>query len=345
MIVSTILLILKILLIIILSILGLLLFIVLLILLWPFCYKLSLNKADGINVSLNISFFFHFISVWAIYDKNFNIKAKLLGITIFDKSKRKKEAESDSDNLDDFDSFEEYTAGDNSNNDKDDINKNDINKNDINKDNIEIDSNDNGEFQVEKSAQLLDKLKDKERDKELNKESDNNSDNVEKKSIFDKIEDFIDCAFAKIENFSGKIISFIENFSDNTSEKINKIEDTINYYNRLLNSKGSEKVIEFLKKKIIQLLKSIKPRKGRINLIYGSEDPCKVGKVFEIYSLLSPFLPKKSKLTADFERNVFEFDSWLKGYLCLGYIGIIALEVLLNKKLKKFIKLLKREEN
>ena len=100
----------------------------------------------------------------------------------------------------------------------------------------------------------------------------------------------------------------------------------------------------FLKEKIIKLLKHICPRKCKIDFDYSSEDPDKAGKMWEIYGIVMPFLPGKNRINIGFDEEVLRFKIMVKGRIFLGYVGLIGLQILLNKKVKKFIKLLKRED-
>ena len=64
----------------------------------------------------------------------------------------------------------------------------------------------------------------------------------------------------------------------------------------------------------------------------------------EYYGLLYPVLPKRTKVTSDFTDDYLHFQIKIKGRFLLGYLIYHILKVVLNKKVKKFIKLVKREE-
>ena len=66
--------------------------------------------------------------------------------------------------------------------------------------------------------------------------------------------------------------------------------------------------------------------------------------MWEIYGIVMPFLPGKNRINIGFDEEVLRFKIMVKGRIFLGYIGLIGLQILFNKKVKKFIKLLKRED-
>lgn len=347
--ISTILLILKILLIILLSILGFVLLIVLLVLFCPFRYRIYTEKKTGFLASVKVSFLLSFVSVFVIYSKGINIKAKVLGITVFDKLKKDAKNKAKDNTKQDLDSFDDIDLSEDSLDDSSLNLDNSIEsvpeeKMEVNEKTSEIDFKEEakedfsgGDTGKESLSEYIE-INNTENNENCSKESDN------KKSLFEKISEFWQKIISSVENFFYKAADFVENFSENTEEKINKIADTYNYYDRLLHSKGTEKVIEFLKKRLIRIFKAILPRRGRVNVMYGSEDPAKVGKMFELYGLVSAFLPKKSSFKASFEEEILEFDCTIKGRIFLFIFAITGLEILFNKRLKRFIKLLKREE-
>lgn len=352
MMISTILLILKIIGIVLLSIIGFLLFLILLILFWPYHYSIKGSKYESLYAGFNLSFFFHFISAWVLYDKEFNIIVKILGIPLFDYKKRKAKSDAEENSLDndldkdidkdiltDFDSFDLV----------DDINESRTETVKDLEEKAEIvntfDKQSEATRAEDKLSENLEVVDSKSEDSEdKSKDNDKDNDKDDSRSIFDKISDFISGLIKKIETLVIKVSDAIIHFTENTTEKVNKIVDTIAYYDNLFHKKGTEWVINYVKVKIIKLCKALKPYSARVYLDYGSEDPAKVGKMFELYSMLSPFLPKKSKFNADYENEHMNFEVQFKGYFELSYIAIIALQLVLNKKVKKFIKLLKRED-
>lgn len=324
---ATILGILKIILIVLLSILGVALTLILLLLLWPFSYRIKgvfrseSNEIKEANGKVNVSFLFHIVSVWAEYfkDEGFDAYIKLFGIKIFDynKWKEKSERKEEIKNQKEVIAEKDKKSSSNLQLDKEDYENNSYDGND----DFENKTKTTNSKESKKKSSIFDKLK-------------------RKKSI--SFGDFLEESFYKIWDFVDSIPDKIDNFLKKPKDKIDKIVDTIVYYDKLFNKKGTEYVIEFLKKKGIKLFKHLRPKKSKIYMEYGTDNPIAVTKAMEVYALLIPLLPKNSKFIPLYEEEKLVLDIDVKGRFVVGYVGIIGLSIVLNKKVRKFIKLLKR---
>ena len=148
--------------------------------------------------------------------------------------------------------------------------------------------------------------------------------------------------FYKCEVFTKKTIIKINKAIQKPKEAIENLAAKYVYYDKLLNSKGAIYSVEFLKRKILKLLKILKPKKASIEIDYSSTEPDKPAKLLEAYAFLMPILPKKTIVMTGFDDDFFKFDIDIKGSFVLGRICIIAIGVVLNRKVMKFIKLLKK---
>lgn len=356
---TTILTILKIIGIVLLIILGVILGLLILVLFWPYKYKISGDNREKLNGYVVLSWFFHLIHIKAYYLDDFNIEARVLGIKIYDKRKKdeaankadysdksdkktkKKTADDKKTDKKSNDSTEDLKSNDNTDvYESNDIESNDYDKNRASSDNAEddiiyIDDDNEDDF---------DKYFDDESDKKASKKSDNKKGRKlfgTRKTIsftdwlwgiFDKVWDFID-------DFPYKIIEFAEK----PEKKINDIVDVIYYYDRILSSKGTEWVIAYIKKKVIALLRALKPSRCDINIDYAATDPEKAAKAYEVYCMTIPYQPRHTKMNVYFDHDEFKFDARIKGDFILGIVLYHAATLVFNKKVKKFIKLMKRE--
>lgn len=322
--------------IVILAVLGFLLFLILWLLLWPYTYFINASKTDDISAVVRFSFFFRLVSVIATYSGNekLNIRLKILGIPLYDKKKRDlkkdKEASVEGGSVDEKEFCKEDDKSeelglhteDTSVNDKQE-NPDIMDKSDTEHDEHEETDNSEKISDIEKSSDeqiesLLDRIK----------------------GIFAKIKDF----FYKIRDIICAIPDKLESFFENVENKIDSIADTYDYYTKLWNKKGTQYVYELVKKKIIKIIKSLKPYKSKIFVRYGSTDPEKTAKIIEYYSMAMWLLPKKTVLIPDFEDDYLQFDIMVKGHVWLGYIVWQGLSLILNRRFRILIKLLKREE-
>ena len=151
--------------------------------------------------------------------------------------------------------------------------------------------------------------------------------------------------FHRLIRYLSELPDEIIKLKDTIGEKCQKALDTIEYYQNLANKPGTKKVLQFLKKEIILILRHIKPYRGEVFVDYQSDDPEKAAKVMQLYALALPILPKKTSINSAFsEENKLDFQIVIKGRLFLFYLGYHALIIIFNKKLKRFISLIKREE-
>lgn len=363
--------ILKIIGIVLLSILGLLLTLLLLLLLWPFQYRIAGQKKEKLNGYVAISWLFHIISVKAFYKDDFNIILRIFGIPIYNHKKKqnKKMDEAKENTREDTLNFVNEDDWDNSarnnlnhpnevtlnNPNEDTLN----NPDDENFDNSGKDNFDNTNVNIDVSDNInkddFDNINDNFFDRENAKSDEQKYNDDAKKASF---KSKIHAVFRKIKKIFARVIRFLENLpekleslSDTITEKIEKALDTYDYYDRLFMQKGTEYAIDYLKTKIIKLLKHLKPFYCKIIVDYTSEDPATIGKLMEYYAMAIPFLPKKIAFHPEFRDGseekdnlpALQFDAKIKGRFIVGYFVIIALQVLLNKRVKLFYKRLKRE--
>lgn len=358
-------------------ILGTVIVILLLVLFWPFSYKINGDNRQKIYGAVTVSWFFHLLHVKAYYQDEFNIEARVLGIKIYDKlkkdgklssedsvsssdkkkAKKKKEKDKAKDKrtIKDEESYEEIGLIDDNNfNEEEDLNKEKNLKKENNL-NIENDSNvnnefdDNMNFDEEDEADFADWLDDSDSEK-----ADGSS--KEKKNFFKKIvskfkskkkisfKDWLSDIFDKIWDFIDDLYFKVSDFCEKPAAKVDELVDTYIYYDRILSSKGTDWVINFVKVKVIKILKALKPYRSDINIDYSSTDPEKAAKMFEIYAMTRLIHPKHTHMNVGFDEDDFKFDARVKGRFVLGVIAFHALTLIFNKKVKKFIKLMKRED-
>lgn len=344
---ATILTILKIIGIVLLVLIGVILVLILLVLLWPFSYRIYGDNRTKINGGVKISWLLHFVSVKAYYTDAFNIEARVLGIKVYDKLR--KEAK-------------ELAKAEKTSGKKKDSSKTEqeaeiqAEESNLNEQNTEVDNADCIDSEISEdfdwdelpgddSKGLFKNNKKKTKEKKNKSKSLNN---IKKKftgkkaisftdwlaNIFDKIWDFIDDLPWKIQEFAEK-----------PEKKIDDLVDTICYYDRILSSNGTEWVVEYIKKKVFAILKAIKPSKSVINIDYASTDPEKAAKAFEAFVMTRPLHPRSTNMNVAFDHDDMKFDARIKGSFLLAPIVYHGLTLVFNKKVKKFIKLMKREDS
>ena len=156
-----------------------------------------------------------------------------------------------------------------------------------------------------------------------------------------------------VDEFFDNIENFIQQIKEKWYNAIRKCRDIkrkvryytklIKHYWRLLHHPSVKPAFQMLKKIVIRVLKHVKPRKARIYIHYGADNPADTGKAVAIYSMIYPYFPKQIKLDADFNNKVLEGNGYIKGRFHVIVFALCAIRAYLNKHIRKLIALLLRE--
>ena len=124
-------------------------------------------------------------------------------------------------------------------------------------------------------------------------------------------------------------------------DKIKNIWENISYYMELLREEETKQLFSHAFFRLGKILKSIRPRRIRGQILFGTGAPDTTGYAYGVYGMLSPFLGDRLLVTPDFTRAVLEGDIYIAGHITVFTILWNGLKVLLDKKLRKFIKKMK----
>lgn len=125
-------------------------------------------------------------------------------------------------------------------------------------------------------------------------------------------------------------------------DKIRKTWEKIKDYTELLREDETKQLFSHIAFRLKKLLRHIRPRRLKAELLYGTGSPDTTGYLFGLYGVLSPSLGKRVSVTPDFERTVFEGTVDAAGHITAAVLLVNACSVLLDRKLRKFIKKVKR---
>ena len=348
--------------IVLLCILAFLVVLLLLILFVPYRYKVYGEKKERIGAYAKVTWLLHFVVVLLTYDDGINLRIKILGIPFYDKKKKAEKArlKEEKARLKEREKARKEKEKAEKNKKADEVS-------------VTEETGDSTEEQNFKDAgPEEEKHSDTERDKEAEdslKESEA-SDADEKagkkksfKDIFKKrkkkqsftewLEDITD----KISDLLFDLPDMIEAGGEALFEKLEKIRDKISgiiekieYYHRLLTSEGAEWVYEYVKKHLIAILKAARPTRFDAEVNIADDDPANVAKVYEYEVYALPFIElirgRRGKVIVNAyqDEKFFDMQACLKGRILLFPIAIHGLALLLNKKVRYFIKKLKRED-
>lgn len=126
-------------------------------------------------------------------------------------------------------------------------------------------------------------------------------------------------------------------------DKIKHIVKNIHYYIEILKSDVFRNAWTVNSRQILLLLKSVKPRKIKGEVVVGTGDPASTAQILAAYSMLYPFWGTHIAFIPDFERVIFEGEVLIKGRITLFRLLKTGATVYLNKDLRQLMNLLKRE--
>lgn len=364
---SIFLLILKIIGITLLSIIGLILLILALVLFVPIRYTIKGNKPEegDILAEVKVTWLLHIINVKVRYFKELTYRLRLFIFTLFksenlktekqllrEKKKEERKRKKEERKRIKAQRKAEKLAKKNSKSSGDDVYEIDINEDliadttGINDSVIKEDynrsiNNDSAiEYNIKSDDPCLNNQDDDSKidalDESIDDPMEDSYDELEeKKSIFEKIRFVIEKIIGFIFNIKDKIISLIKKICD--------IWDNIEYYIEAINDERNKNAFALCKKQIFKVLKSIKPRKIKGNLRYGSDDPYNVGKMMSIYGILFPIIHDKIQVIPEYDEDIIEGDIYIKGKITVFVIIKAGVILFFNKDIRRMLKILKKE--
>lgn len=355
---SVLLLILKIIGIVLLTVLSLVLLAIVLVLFVPIRYKGSFNKGeddDELNALAVVSWLLSIVRAKVSYDKDKPLyyELRIFGIRILSSNKKKKEKASKKN------SYSEVSVSQLSNPNSGVYTIEEADSDDILDDNVA----DNSEYSTrddlvkdqDENCKEIDAADDSDINESVdsndNKDTDNSdtsnndlSDNIEqdkkhKKSFITRIRE----GYEKLKNAFKKLFSSGADLYKKAEDFINKVSREYRFYNKFLTDERNKKAFDKCLKKLIRILKSIKPKlKG--NLTFGMEDPASTGNVLIFLSILYPLLPRKFVIDPRFNEKIFKANLLFKGKIRLCVIIAAAISIYFDKNFKRMMRIYKKHK-
>ncbi|MCM1190901.1 MAG: hypothetical protein NC123_00530 [Butyrivibrio sp.] len=174
---------------------------------------------------------------------------------------------------------------------------------------------------------------------EAKQEAEGRDETVESKEAESGTEETEEADLKKIQKIKYTILKIYD--------KIKEIWANITYYAELLREEDTRLLWEHVKLRFGKILKNIRPRHIRADVLFGTGSPDTTGYAFGIYGMLLPVFGRNVCVTPDFSRAVLEGNADVSGHITLYTLAWNALKLLLDRKLKLFIKKMKagRKEN
>lgn len=143
------------------------------------------------------------------------------------------------------------------------------------------------------------------------------------------------------EQSSGKVTNRIGNFFNKFKYTFRSVCDTIKIF-----TKKKELLVDFFtdevhKVALLKLLAELKktfqrlaPRKGRIQLEYGFEDPASTGYLLAGISFLYPWIGAYSEIRPNFEEKIFRGDFFAEGHIRLIHFLTLLLHLIFSREVR-----------
>lgn len=301
-------------------ILGLLLLLLLLVLFVPVRYRAKGDcHNNGFTADIRVTWLMHMASFKAEYSigQAFHMRLKLFGITAYDNLK---------------------TAGKKIKNKKGKSTKNK--------------SEGAGEIQAASYEEIQEAENEQEIPEGVFLENDfrkgqNFSANIDETEFVSDKETDKRHIFGKIKIIFINFVNFFKNITF-TFQKIYgtivRIKDNIKYYLGLLQLDSTKQALSVCRKQLGWVFKKILPKKFRINLHLGFEDPAVMGEVLAVWGMFYPLHQGNIDIQPEFDRSVIEGAFSLKGCMSVYVFVKVACILFFDKNIKLLIKHLKRNK-
>lgn len=126
-------------------------------------------------------------------------------------------------------------------------------------------------------------------------------------------------------------------------DKIIKIWQNISYYVELWNDENTRQLMSHVMLRIRKIIKSLRPRKLKADILFGTGAPDTTGYAYGVYGMLMPLLGPEVTVTPDFQQAVFQGSFQASGHITLFVLLRHALAVVLDRRLRLFLRKLKRK--
>ena len=156
-----------------------------------------------------------------------------------------------------------------------------------------------------------------------------------------KIKRFVESVKGIVE----KIKAAFENISYTTErvcDKINSAIEKAEYYKKWSEEPSTRAAFAKVFAQLRFLLKKIRPKKFKLLVDFGHEDPAETGKIYGDYAAVSPWIGKYLLLRPDFEKDVLKCTLTAKGYIQIYVLLIIACKLFFDKNLRRAYRRFKR---
>ena len=145
------------------------------------------------------------------------------------------------------------------------------------------------------------------------------------------------------EKLSGKLSKVTDRLRG-MQHKTDQLKQQAVYYKKIWDQPQTRQAIRVGFYELGRILKHVQPQKFEVAGIVGTGDPASVGQILAVQGMLYPWHKGNIRLEPDFEEKHIEGELHLKGRIRLGTLGICGLRILLNKNVRRLIRILRKKE-
>lgn len=144
---------------------------------------------------------------------------------------------------------------------------------------------------------------------------------------------FAEKIYKKIEQIKYTILS--------VCDKIKKIWENIHYYIELIKEDSTKALFSHVMMRLGNILKSIRPRHLKTDIVFGTGSPDTTGYVYALYGILMSALGPKCIVIPDFEQAILKGEVQFSGHISIWVLLWNGLKIFFDQKLHLFIKKMK----
>lgn len=145
------------------------------------------------------------------------------------------------------------------------------------------------------------------------------------------------------EKLSGKFSKIADRLRG-MQHKTDQLKQQAVYYKKIWDQPQTRQAIRVGFYELGRILKHVQPQKLEVIGSVGTGDPASTGQIMAIQGMLYPWHKGNIRLEPDFEEKHIEGELHLKGRIRLGTLGICGLRILLNKNVRRLIRILRKKE-
>lgn len=138
----------------------------------------------------------------------------------------------------------------------------------------------------------------------------------------------------KAKDIFNKIKENIKTFK----EKTGSMEEKFHRVKEFILSEVTKNMLNITKDKIFYLIKKIKPRRIKSDIVFGTGDPCQTGYITGIFAVYMAMSGTVFNITPDFENKILKGRLSVSGHIRASSLAFAVLRVIISNEWKSFYK-------